>query len=410
MPPSRSAVSWSISACGRAAEGVHGLGVGARLGGVDPAVHDPLVPDPRREAPQVDGDEEVADRIGLLRRPHPVAEDLVQEAIAAAPGPVEDEAAHAVRMRERQLLGDRAAHRGPHHVGSLEPERIDQRGGVGGEVGDPERPVGRRRPSHASVVEGRHPVAVLQSRDLVDPARALVGEPGDEQDVVALALLLDPQVDAVRGVVVAMARNPNRASRAGGRRCGRASCPNARAAVAGASRYGRAGRAGQDQRQTVAIAADADPEHGPFAPPRAPAPPGSPAAANDRHAARPPPRTRPPAARPSRRRRAAPAPAARSPPAPAREREHEPDGDRRPRAVATEHVAAGDGQHPAPRARRPPRRRPRGSVAHPPTSRTSSPGGDAADRVDRAADVEGQHLPFGRPPQPRPDLRGQLGR
>ena len=41
-------------------------------------------------------------------------------------------------------------------------------------------------------------VAVAQAGDLVDPAGALVGEAGDEEDVVALAVLLDPEVDAVR--------------------------------------------------------------------------------------------------------------------------------------------------------------------------------------------------------------------
>jgi hypothetical protein len=182
----------------RAAEGVHRLRVRARLGGREPLVHDALVPDPGREAPQVDRDEEIADRVRLPRGPHPASEDLVQEAVAPAPGPVEDETPDALGMGERKLLRDRATHRRADDVSAFERERIQEGGGVGGEVGDPEATFGRRRATDTAVVEDRDPVAVAQTRDLIDPARALVGEPGDEEDVVARALLLDPELDPVR--------------------------------------------------------------------------------------------------------------------------------------------------------------------------------------------------------------------
>ena len=102
-------------------------------------------------------------------------------------------------MGEHELLGDRTSHRGADDVRALEPELAHERHGVGCEIRDRERSVRRRRPANAPVVEGRDAEAVLQARDLVDPAGALVGEPGDEQDVVARAALVDPEADAVRG-------------------------------------------------------------------------------------------------------------------------------------------------------------------------------------------------------------------
>ena len=171
----------------RAAEGVDGLLVRALFGGGQPFVHRPLVPDPGREAPEIDGDQEVADRVGLLGRPHPVAEDLVQEPVAPAPGAVQDDAADSLRVGERELLRDRAAHRRPDDVRLLETERLHEGGRVGREVGDLEGPVRSRRAADAAVVEGREAVAVAQAGNLVDPAGALVREPRDEEDVVAFA-------------------------------------------------------------------------------------------------------------------------------------------------------------------------------------------------------------------------------
>ena len=68
----------------------------------------------------------------------------MEKPVAAAPGPVEHEAPNAIRMRERELLCDRAPHRRAHDVGPVEPEGVHQGGRVGREVGDGERPGGRR--------------------------------------------------------------------------------------------------------------------------------------------------------------------------------------------------------------------------------------------------------------------------
>ena len=185
-------MSWPSSASADRQNASTDCWYGLCLGGVEPAVHGAVVPDAGREAPQVDGDEEVADGVGVPSRPHPVAEDLVEEAVAATPGAVEHEAAHAVGVRQRELLRDRASHRRSDHVWLLEAERVHERDRVPREVGDRVRPLGRRRPADATVVERREPVAVAQARDLVDPAGTLVGQPGDEEHVGPLALLLDP--------------------------------------------------------------------------------------------------------------------------------------------------------------------------------------------------------------------------
>ena len=84
----------------------------------------------------------------------------MQEPVAPAPGAVEDDAADALRMGERELLRDRAAHRRPDDVRPLETERLHEGGCVGGEVGDLEGPVRSRRAADAAVVEGREAVAV----------------------------------------------------------------------------------------------------------------------------------------------------------------------------------------------------------------------------------------------------------
>jgi hypothetical protein len=183
---------------GRAAERIDRLGVRTRLRGRQPLLHDALVVDAGREAPEIDDVEEVAQRVRLPGRPLPAAHDLAEEVVAAAIRPVEDQAAHPFGMCQRQLLRDRAAHRRADHMCALDAERVHERDGVCRE-GRRAILAGRRlRLADAAVVERRDPPAVAEARDLVDPARALVGEPGDEDDVVALPCLLGVQLHAVR--------------------------------------------------------------------------------------------------------------------------------------------------------------------------------------------------------------------
>ena len=184
---------------GRPAERVDRLGVRARRGRRQPLVHDPLVPDPRREAPEVDDDEEVADLVGLPRRPDPAADDLVEEAIAAAPGAVEDEAAHLARdaparaparspRPSRSRRRARARCRARPSARPCRPRSSAMRYWPGG-VADRPTP----RLSNVVIRQRSLRPATWSTQHAPSSAR-----PGDEDDVVALSRLLGVQLHAVR--------------------------------------------------------------------------------------------------------------------------------------------------------------------------------------------------------------------
>ena len=65
-------------------------------------------------------------------------------------------------MSERQLLGDHPAHRDADHVCALEPQHLEQAGGVPGHLDDRERSVDRRRETDPPVVEGDDVEALLE--------------------------------------------------------------------------------------------------------------------------------------------------------------------------------------------------------------------------------------------------------
>ena len=89
---------------GRAAERVDRLLMRARLGGVEPAVHRPVVPDPRGEAPEVDGDEEVAGS----NRPCAAAQIQLRKISCRKRSP-----RHQVPLRTRLRTGPGARARAP---------------------------------------------------------------------------------------------------------------------------------------------------------------------------------------------------------------------------------------------------------------------------------------------------------
>ncbi len=92
---------------------------------------------------------------GLRRRLGVVRADDRRRAAGIGPG--EDQAADAMRMRQRELLSDPSAHAPSEHVGATDPERVEQRGHVTRHRGDGE--VVLRRPgagADPAVVEHRH--------------------------------------------------------------------------------------------------------------------------------------------------------------------------------------------------------------------------------------------------------------
>ena len=81
---------------------------------------------------------------------------------------------------------------------AFDPERVHERGRVLREGRDPVLAGRSLRPPDPAVVEGRDAPAIGQAGDLIDPARALVGQARDEDDVVALPGLLGVQLHAAR--------------------------------------------------------------------------------------------------------------------------------------------------------------------------------------------------------------------
>ena len=103
-------------------------------------------------------------------------------------------------MAQRQLLGDHAAHRDAQHVRGLPPERVEQAGGVVGELDDGERVGLRRRIADAAVVVGDDVEVVAQAaEERLAPREVRPAHPLDEQQRLAGAAALVEQRDPVDG-------------------------------------------------------------------------------------------------------------------------------------------------------------------------------------------------------------------
>jgi hypothetical protein len=107
---------------------------------------------------------------------------------AAAVAGADGQRADPLGVSQRKLLGDHAAHRDADDVGALKLQRVEQAGGVGGEVGDRERKLGLAREPHAAVVEDEGVEAALE---LVEegppPGEVRRAHPLDQQQRLALA-------------------------------------------------------------------------------------------------------------------------------------------------------------------------------------------------------------------------------
>ncbi len=102
-------------------------------------------------------------------------------------------------MADGQGLGDPGPAGEAGHVGIGDLERPKQAGGVVGHQLDGQRSFAERRAPRTAVVEGGEPVAVGEPVELELPGLGRVAEPGEEQDVGAVAPSLDPHAD-VAGV------------------------------------------------------------------------------------------------------------------------------------------------------------------------------------------------------------------
>jgi hypothetical protein len=100
-------------------------------------------------------------------------------------------------MPERELLGDHAAHRDAHDVGALPAERVEQRGGVLGEVGDRERIVHARAAPDAAVVVADDVEALQGLQERVAPREVRPAHALDEQQRLPGAAPLVEELEPV---------------------------------------------------------------------------------------------------------------------------------------------------------------------------------------------------------------------
>lgn len=120
----------------------------------------------------------------------PGAEELGKPGIGYRPGTDQCCAAHPLRIGDRDLLGDRAAHRCANDVRPLDPERVHQPDRVIGAL--PHVIVTCARPglAHIAVVEGDDAELAGEGGDLLIPARPVSPESVDHHHRVAGAGLV----------------------------------------------------------------------------------------------------------------------------------------------------------------------------------------------------------------------------
>ena len=133
-----------------------------------------------------------------LRQPAKEVGRGAQVGVGASPGADQHQAADQLGMPQRQLLGDDAAPRLADDVGSRDPKRPQQPGGVIGGGGHRERLVGHGRAAHAAGVVGGEPVAVRKPVQLELPGLHGITEPGDDQHLRPLSAALNPEIDVPR--------------------------------------------------------------------------------------------------------------------------------------------------------------------------------------------------------------------
>jgi len=104
-------------------------------------------------------------------------------------GASEHQSANPLGVPKRQLLGDHSAHRHADDMDSLDAERVQQARSVVGHLLDRVRPGRLGAAADATVVEHDRAVALGEVGDLVEPRRGVGGEPHDQEERVAAAVL-----------------------------------------------------------------------------------------------------------------------------------------------------------------------------------------------------------------------------
>ena len=199
IAPSRSAVSWSRSASAERQNA--STDCGCALASAAASSHPSMIPSFQirgAKHQRLTATRKSRIESAFVRGPHPAPDDLVEEAVAAAPGAVEDEAAHAARVRERELLRDRAAHRRADDVRRGRGSSASMSATVSAAKSAIRvRAVRRcRGATDAPVVERRDPIASRRPATWSTQHAPSSARPEMKRTSSPDALLLDPELDA----------------------------------------------------------------------------------------------------------------------------------------------------------------------------------------------------------------------
>src|SRR5207253_1828886 len=122
---------------------------------------------------------------------------VLQKRVALCPGGDEDEAFDELRMTQRELLCDRAAHGDPDNAYGSEIERLEQAGVVIGHLAGGVGAGRRARSPDTPVVDGNAAIALLVRGDMRLPGRAVGTKAHEQKQRLAVAMFGVGELDAV---------------------------------------------------------------------------------------------------------------------------------------------------------------------------------------------------------------------
>src|SRR5262249_22769462 len=117
-------------------------------------------------------------------------EEPAEISVCLGPSRGKHDAGQPARMLDRQNLGDRASRGVTDHMGTLDPQRIEQTDNIGRHSVDRIPDPRLIALSDTPVVEGYNFVALGECRDLILPNRCKSTQSGNEQDWEAHAVPL----------------------------------------------------------------------------------------------------------------------------------------------------------------------------------------------------------------------------
>ena len=120
-----------------------------------------------------------------------------QRFFSAAVGAAQDQAFDPLRMTQSKLLGDHAAHRDAENIGLLDPQMVQQAGGIIGKHRHGVRSIRLLALTHPPVVKGNRPEGPGKAVHIPVPADRADGEAHNEEQRFTLALFFVVQLNTV---------------------------------------------------------------------------------------------------------------------------------------------------------------------------------------------------------------------